>query len=90
MTSEKEKMIEVVDREDEEKKPVHPIIEAVKDKEDDPDALRKIFDQKSGDFGDPLTAADESGMTALMYASWKGKIKSLNFLIQQVNVLIDF
>jgi hypothetical protein len=68
-------------------KPLHPLLEAVKrEGVDDVEVLREILDAKvdKGEDKSPLLAADESGMTALMHAAWKGKVKTVKFLLEQV------
>ena len=55
----------------------HPIFDAIsKSAEDDVDAVRKYIDMKASEGGvDSIDLQDDSGMTLLMHAAWKGKLK---------------
>ena len=55
----------------------HPIFDAIsKSAEDDVDAVRKYVDMKASEGGvDSIDLQDDSGMTLLMHAAWKGKLK---------------
>ena len=55
----------------------HPIFDAIsKSAEDDVDAVRKYIDMKASEGGvDSIDFQDDSGMTLLMHAAWKGKLK---------------
>jgi len=71
--------------EEKDKKPRHPIFDAIsKSAEDDVDAVRKYIDMKASEGGvDSIDLQDDSGMTLLMHAAWKGKLKVAKFLIAE-------
>ena len=88
------KNVEVLDREDTVNggsaiQPVflHPIFNVISThQEDDIEDLRKYLDLSPDDpdHVKDINLEDESGMSALMHAAWKGKEKSAKYLIQQV------
>ena len=65
----------------------HPIFDAIsKSAEDDVDAVRKYIDMKASEGGvDSIDFQDDSGMTLLMHAAWKGKLK-VGILIYRPNL----
>lgn len=77
----------MVDGEEEEvakAKPTPPLVATVNASEaDDVDAMRKVLESLPS-AEEALAASDAAGMTALMQAAWKGKIKTIKFLIDQV------
>ena len=65
----------------------HPIFNVISTHADDKvEDLRKYLDlpPDDPDHLSDINLEDESGMSALMHAAWKGKEKSAKFLIQQV------
>ncbi len=67
-------------KEEDEKKSVHPVVEAICRPEDDPDGVRAAMEANPGS----LEVADDTGMTPLMHAAWKGKPRTTKMLIDMV------
>ena len=67
----------------------HPIFNVISTHaDDDIEDLRKYLDlgPDHPDHVQDINLEDESGMSALMHAAWKGKEKSAKYLIQQVKI----
>jgi ankyrin repeat protein len=68
-----------------EEKPRHAIFDAIcASTDDDVEPVRKYVDLKPSDGGvSSLEVEDDSGMTPLMHAVWKGKVKVAKFLLAE-------
>ena len=88
MSSDKPAAVEVLDREEDgeekvekKKPPLHPVVEAITGlPEDDPEAVRAALAENPGS----LERLDESGMTPLMHACWKGKKSTVKMILDMV------
>ncbi len=89
MSSDMPAAVEVLDREEDgeenkvekKKPPLHPVVEAITGlPEDDPEAVRAALAENPGS----LERLDESGMTPLMHACWKGKKSTVKMILDMV------
>ena len=71
---------EIKNEEDEVCKNDHPVFDAVKGCDGDPEKIRNFFEIDNVD----LDIQDSAGMTPLMHACWKNQPKVVKFLINLV------